>query len=87
MKEQIAALVLKVNTNQGYGVDQINTQVTLGDLLASIEDAISQYGEDTKVVLDAGQQYGASFGSIRDDGSGQLFTDPEFDEDADQYDY
>lgn len=57
-------VLIGVNDNQGYSPDQIDTQVTLGALLASVQEAIEEYGEDAKVVVANGQRYGAGFGSL-----------------------
>lgn len=57
-------VLIGVNDNQGYAPDQINTDVTLADLLSAVQDAIEQFGEDAKVVVSNGQRYGAGFGSL-----------------------
>lgn len=57
-------VLLGVNDNQGYAPDQIQTEVTLASLLASVQEAIEEYGEDAKVVVANGQRYGAGFGSL-----------------------
>lgn len=57
-------VVLGVNSNQGYGAYQIDDPMTLGDLANLVAEAINQYGQDTLVVVDNGQQFGARFGSI-----------------------
>ncbi|QDF16017.1 hypothetical protein H3N89_gp52 [Microbacterium phage MonChoix] len=57
-------VLLGVNDNEGYAPDQIRTEVTLADLLAAVQDAITEHGEDAKVVVSNGQRYGAGFGSL-----------------------
>ncbi|USH44805.1 hypothetical protein SEA_JUANYO_56 [Microbacterium phage Juanyo] len=52
-------VLIGVNDNQGYAPDQINTDVTLADLLSVVA-----FTKDAKVVVSNGQRYGAGFGSL-----------------------
>lgn len=54
--------------NLGYGPEQVKTSVTLGGILEAIEDAIAEFGEDARVVLNNGQRYGATFGAFETEG-------------------
>ncbi|AVJ51045.1 hypothetical protein FDJ44_gp54 [Microbacterium phage Pikmin] len=76
-------IAINISDNQGYSSDQVETSVTLGSILESIQEAIEEYGEDTKVVLYNGQRYGATFGKIDTEyGEGMIsFMDPSFAED------
>ena len=58
-------VVLAVDNNQGYAADQVETRMTLGDLLATIEQAVADFGEDALVVTrDTGNRYGANWGRL-----------------------
>ncbi|MWB98312.1 hypothetical protein [Agromyces seonyuensis] len=57
-------VLLNISDNQGYAPDQIETRVTLGDLLDAVTEAIREFGEGAVIVLSNGQRYGAGFGSI-----------------------
>ncbi|QWY84438.1 hypothetical protein SEA_KNOCKER_97 [Mycobacterium phage Knocker] len=71
---------MSVDNNQGYAPDQVNPSTTLADLRDAIEDAIEEFGEDALIVTkDTGNRYGARFGRL--DGYGDMFTDPEADND------
>lgn len=55
---------MNVSPNQGYGADQV-TGMTLADLRASIDEAITEWGEDAEVVtFDLGNRYGAKYGTL-----------------------
>jgi hypothetical protein len=60
----MSTVLLNISDNEGYAPDQIGTSITLTDLLAAVEQAIADHGDDAKVVLSNGQKYGAGFGSI-----------------------
>lgn len=62
-----AEVLLSVNPNAGYGPDQITQGLTLGELLAAVEEAVELYGEDARVVTENGQRYGARYGFIHRD--------------------
>ncbi|AVR56383.1 hypothetical protein SEA_SJAY_55 [Microbacterium phage SJay] len=68
-------VLIGVNDNQGYAPDQINTEVTLASLLADIQQAIEEFGEDAKVVIANGQRYGAGFGSFETMGDEVTISD------------
>lgn len=75
-------IIMNVSTNRGYAADQvINETITLGDLLARVEEAVAEFGEDVKVVLHNGDNYGASFGVL----TPWVNTFEEEEEDADPY--
>lgn len=58
-------VVMAVSPNEGYGVDQIERSVTLGQLKEKIEDAINYYGEDCIIVThNSGNRYGAKYGRL-----------------------
>lgn len=58
-------VVLSVVNNRGYAADQVETQMTLGELLAVVEDAITEHGEDAIIVTkDEGNHYGAQWGAL-----------------------
>lgn len=58
-------IIMNVSTNRGYAADQvINETITLGELLARVQEAVDNFGEDTKVVLHNGDNYGASYGVL-----------------------
>jgi hypothetical protein len=61
-------VLISIDDNRGYSPEQIETKVTLADMLASVQEAIEQFGEDAKVVLFNGQQYGAGFGRFQTQG-------------------
>ena len=39
--------------NLGYGAEQVQTGVTLADLLEQVQDAITEWGDDALVVMRA----------------------------------
>lgn len=56
---------LNVEGNLGYGPDQIQTSVTLADLLEQVQEAINEWGEDAEVVLyQSNNRYGANYGRL-----------------------
>lgn len=62
-----AIVKMAITPNAGYSPDQAENDITLGDLLSAVEDAIERFGEEAKVVtIDAGNRYGASWGHISD---------------------
>jgi len=58
-------VLLPVQDNMGYSPEQVETNVTLQDLLEAVQAAIEAHGADAKVVLSNGQRYGAGFGRIQ----------------------
>ncbi|UXE04394.1 hypothetical protein SEA_FUNSIZED_23 [Mycobacterium phage Funsized] len=73
MSDTEPTVVMSLDNNQGYGPDQVNTEMTLRDLLHAVEDAIAEHGLDARVVTkDSGNRYGARWGRI--DADGDLFT-------------
>ena len=61
----MANVILNIQDNQGYSADQVaNKSISLGDLMEALQEAINDHGEDAKVVLHNGQQYGAAYGYI-----------------------
>lgn len=78
-------LTLPIDDNQGYVAGDIRTNVTLSELLESIQEAIQEHGEDAVVVLDNGQRYGAQFGSIRPASSGHEWFQSSDTVDEDRY--
>ena len=75
-------VTLPIDDNQGYGPEQIDTIVTLRDMLEGIQEAIEEFGEDAVVVLDNGQRYGARYGRVRDASSGhEWFQEAEIERD------
>lgn len=70
---------MNIEGNLGYGPDQINNPVTLADLLAEIEEAIVEWGEDAEVVLNqTNNGRGANYGRLS---AYELFEGPEDDRD------
>ena len=56
---------MNVNGNQGYGPDQIESPISLGDLLEQVQEAIMEWGEDAEVVLhQVNNRYGANYGNL-----------------------
>lgn len=68
-------VTLPIEDNIAYSSEDVSTNVTLGELLESIKEAIAAYGEDSVVVLDNGQRYGARYGAIRPASSGHEWFD------------
>ena len=73
-------VLLNIADNGGYAPDQISTSFTLGDLLEEVSRAIETHGADSVIVLNNGQRYGASYGSIIDTKFTDLFYTPEDEE-------
>lgn len=72
-------ILMNISPNQGYGPDQVETRMTLSDLLAEVEAAIIEWGEDAVIVTrDHSNRYGAGYGRLD---SLELFEDPESDDD------
>lgn len=82
-------VLLPVDDNQGYAPDQIETAVTLQDMLEAVQQAIQEFGADAKVVVSNGQRYGAGFGRLQAFGREVPITDanPEDEEGDDYYNY
>lgn len=59
-------VLLRAEGNLGYAADQVEGSVmTLADLLAEVEQAICEWGEDAEVVLhQTNNQYGANYGKL-----------------------
>lgn len=56
---------MNVEGNLGYGADQIERPMSLGDLLEAVQEAVDEWGEDAEVVLhQQNNQYGANYGRI-----------------------
>lgn len=74
-------VVMQVSANRGYAADQVESRMTLADLLVEVENAIGDFGEDAIVVTqDRDNRYGAAWGKIStyggvfeatDDGEGE----------------
>lgn len=58
-------VLLAIDDNQAYMPGDVETTLTLGELIAALQEAASEHGEDAIVVLNNGQRYGASFGAFR----------------------
>ena len=57
-------VTLQHEGNLGYGSDQVKG-MTLGDLLEAVQDAVTEWGEDTEVVaFQTNNTYGASYGTL-----------------------
>lgn len=83
MNEHTNAVILHINANRGYAVDQIDHTITLGDLIAQLQEAASEFGDDARVVLfDGSNRYGANYGSLARYGSVVSGTDEVQDEDG-----
>ena len=51
--------------NLGYSADQIESRLTLAELLEQVQDAILEWGEDAEVVtLQTNNGRGANFGRL-----------------------
>lgn len=56
---------MNIEGNLGYAPDQIDRTITLADLLAQVQEAIEEWGEDTEVVLhQSNNGSGANYGSL-----------------------
>lgn len=71
-------ITLNIRSNEGYSADQvIDKTITLGALLEALQEAIEEHGEDTPVILNEGQRYGANYGFLSQ--YEELFTvEPEY---------
>lgn len=58
-------VLLAIDDNTAYSPEDVETTLTLRDLIDALEDAADEHGEDAIVVLNNGQRYGASFGAFR----------------------
>lgn len=81
-------VLISVDDNRGYNPEQVETEVTLGELIAQLQEAAERFGDDAKVVLSNGQQYGAGFGRFATAGwhGGDLIigdAEPDAEEDDD----
>lgn len=65
--------------NLGYGPDQIDSPITLSELLETVQEAIIEWGEDAEVVLlQTNNGHGANYGRLY---SGMdLFSAEDYDE-------
>ena len=55
-------ITFNVESNLGYAPDQVEG-ITLGELLAQVEEAVMEWGEDAEVVLhQINNRYGANYG-------------------------
>lgn len=75
----MARISINVEGNLGYSPDQIESRITLGDLLEQVQEAIEEWGEDAEVVLhQMNNRYGASYGRLnRYELFGETDTDEE----------
>lgn len=56
---------MNVESNLGYGPDQIERPMSLGDLLEAVQSAVEEWGEDAEVVLhQINNGYGANYGKL-----------------------
>jgi hypothetical protein len=69
-------VLLNISDNGGYAPEQISSRFTLGKLLEEVEQAIETHGADSVIVLNNGQRYGASYGSIIESEFADLFYTP-----------
>lgn len=77
----MSTVLLHINNNLGYAPDQIDSTLTLGDLLAAVEQAIADHGEDAVIVTEeSGNHYGARFGNVEQ--YEDMFTSPDDEEDT-----
>ena len=56
-------ITFNVESNLGYSPDQVKG-ITLGGLLAQVEEAVAEWGEDTEVVLHQINNRGANYGRL-----------------------
>lgn len=65
---------MNVEGNLGYAPDQIDSVMSLGDILDQVQEAIEEWGEDAEVVLhQQNNRYGANYGKLS---KWDLFSDP-----------
>lgn len=56
-------LVLEINANEGYSIDQVRGRITVGDLKRYLEDV----DDDVEIVTkDLNNSYGANWGVVRE---------------------
>ena len=68
--------------NRGYTAGQIDNKMTLGDLLAAVQEAVDEWGEDAELVLhQTNNGRGANYGALA--ATYDLFSTP--DEDGEDY--
>ena len=78
----MGTITLNVNSHAGYSIDQVaDDSITLGALLAAVQEAIEDKGAETKVVLNNGERYGARWGNISQ--WSDIFEEDEEEEDED----
>ena len=66
---------MQFNGNEGYGPDQVEG-TTLAELLEQVENAISEWGGETEVVLfQMNNRYGANYGTLAATWDGTLFDE------------
>lgn len=63
--ENQTRVLLAIDDNTAYVPEDVDTTLTLGELIAALQEAAEEYGDDAIVVLNNGQRYGASFGAFR----------------------
>ena len=60
-------VLMNYSGNRGYSADQIENPTTLSELLAQVQDAITEWGEDAEVVLfQTNNGHGANFGQLHE---------------------
>ena len=65
MSDTAKVVMMKYSGHQGYGADQIENPMTLGEILEEIQDAITEWGEDAVVVpFETNNGRGASYGKF-----------------------
>lgn len=64
MTDNQPRVLLGISDNEGYSPSQIQTDITLADLLEHVQNAIADFGEDALVILSNGQRYGAGYGRL-----------------------
>lgn len=58
-------VALQIEANLGYSADQIDTHMTIAELIERLEDAQEEYGGEAVLVIhQTNNRYGASFGRI-----------------------
>lgn len=58
-------ITMNIHANRGYSAEQIDGAMRLGDILAAVEEAITEWGEDALVVThDTDNRYGANYGAL-----------------------
>lgn len=70
--------------NRGYGADQIESPMTLAELLEQVQEAVTEWGEDAEVVtFQSNNGRGANFGRLQS-GYG-LFESAEEEDEGEEY--